>query len=835
MEGPLEEPERLPSNWNEYLGSKVNRSNDDLIDLFERGRLRYGSDSRADLKPIDLDPVTVETIRVAALCHTSGGEYAVCFPSVRNTSAIPVAYDFVYRYAKKPRDDTGIPAYLLPNRDGQDFYDPDARVLLATRDIQLRTAYRNLHVLDYRLGDHFPLGQPRVGSGDHKGDVDIRAIGGRLVRERDPKVVVCSQAAQLQIVAKVPFDAMIFDHANDDSYAWTEQMMQFAHMTKARVKIHLLSNPMGQAARDLAKKDVPFWIWSPEDVAELLEKRRDAETDRAGVFRQPHETLKKFSDGIEVVPVDLDYGNAGSALSLADSELRNLYRFVGKKGDYHARFQVGSIFNLLEDLAHLAVPIDFYERACEALNFPSLQSRLRNALETLTELEGLPERVIDQTVEIVDSIKAAKRILEEQNPKWAYLADWALASTDTSSVVANDPVHKEALGNVLEILKKDGPGPSVISFESIKDACVMDEVVFTGLPRKRDRWILFTPIAHRLVVLADPREAEPTRLASEAARAVTSPRGAHATRVKFVHRIAESRGIEPLHPPAPDHDGPEIDRQVTDGVRQDPSRSLPEMDISSIVRAMGDVPEPWMEPSAALGEEHGAETIGALRLVFQDKSILHVRPDTELSVHRAGKSPLSVKASNVSPGSEVFVLVEGQRQNLFGAIVARTHAHPDVSRHLRNVEYWSQRLRAWLMSESRTISDLHERLERFRDRATIRAWVVGDTIGPSKKDDLLMMARNLDDGEFEAKVDEIWDSILRVRKLHMAVGQKLGSALRAATSWQDDKTTEFIDEDLGLTVDDFLGAVMLKVLKEPPVQADIPRHVLGILLQPDGE
>ena len=197
-----------------------------------------------------------------------------------------------------------------------------------------------------------------------------------------------------------------------------------------------------------------------------------------------------------------------------------------------------------------------------------------------------------------------------------------------------------------------------------------------------------------------------------------------------------------------------------------------------------------------------------------------------------GLSAVSGSAGKTIERKTVDDLAVGDR------LIIREAGQKDVIRLLAEdkigfAEYdqlW-QRSRKWrqaLLKISDKPADLWQKLSwggLHRDRLTIRGWLLdGSTIGPRNKDDLTIIAELADDEPDAPAWAECWDSINKLRALHMQAGMRLGRLL-------DEETQDLLDEAIGkeTAIELSLGLVWLVQVREIHQIADWPSNMVNHL------
>jgi hypothetical protein len=132
----------------------------------------------------------------------------------------------------------------------------------------------------------------------------------------------------------------------------------------------------------------------------------------------------------------------------------------------------------------------------------------------------------------------------------------------------------------------------------------------------------------------------------------------------------------------------------------------------------------------------------------------------------------------------------------------------------RLAESWKLHLRS-LGDDSYTVWNSLRAAGLERTHQAVRGWLLDpNRIGPFYEDDLRVLARAVDDTEFEGRISEIWQAIQTIRGAHTTAGFKLSQLLFSQLPGRmpEQRQTESIVE---LTLDDVsLGQVAVVVVEE---------------------
>lgn len=837
----------IAADWSQYLEGAIDSRNDRFISEYRTQNIRFignlsGSDSAgkriaalAGSVPIHLDPFTVEAIRVAELAQMSGGEFAIVLPTASTAAAVPMAVALLMRYGETGRLE-GLPAHLAAKFGGHFIHRPGAKVLVVSDGIELRTLYLNVATKGSVLADYFGIGHYSLEEGKvvpGQWEFSKPVLKNFVKGGAQPRIVFCSHHGKLGWHPHEGFTAAIFEHGPGDSAIRTSQLLEFARKCTAELKIHIVALPTSPAAVRLASRNVPMWMWSPDDIARLLKQEAQSPADRSLRFSQSKDSLTALSRGSERRIEPVDYGDIRLSFKDAAEDVASVSKHL-RTADYLKRLVVQDSYQLLSTLANLAVPVSTYNEAAKARDEWTLDQAVGATADRLSELDAVPS-LNGASGRLAGSLGQIYSSLKRKNPKAIALTKLVVETKEDFTVVG---YSSAAAGAIQAQFPK--PGPVTAAFFGDLHGAINATMVYTGLPASRDIWRLGTVFAPKVIFLEEPaggRLREMVR-AFERVSDRSLPEG---LRLEFVSRLAEGerkrhrvQTPRPLVPPPTAATGP---ISPAPAATTAPAATLPSRpgDAFSFLLPDEETAAANASPSAIGGLASGA-TVPALGFTFEDGSRLLMKPRATMTKDVPGQGASSVLADQLEAGSRVFVFREGARQNLFGSILERAETHSMLKAHKDNIRFWQERLLEWLGPTPAAIQSnlavLSERFQGRKELSTLEAWAMGERIGPKTREDLLFLARTIEDKQLEKRIPDVWASIAKMRQLHTVVGFRISQALgRLAGSARDDDT--YIDKDLGITVEDFLGSVSIRTISvKEHVMA--PSHLIGIY-RPAGE
>jgi hypothetical protein len=178
-------------------------------------------------------------------------------------------------------------------------------------------------------------------------------------------------------------------------------------------------------------------------------------------------------------------------------------------------------------------------------------------------------------------------------------------------------------------------------------------------------------------------------------------------------------------------------------------------------------------------------------------------------------------------GDRVLLIQGSRRQSLYDLIVERVHKHPAIELHLALIRRWQDDLRLAVhrlhpgntIGESSTLDHLLKELitrgSRLTSSATLYHWLQGWTLCPQDPEDIRRSAETLNMVFILKNYRSVARAANRVRGLHRSLSLRLGRWLSdQATTANERRSDDVLDEELGLTFEDFRNSVLVvKVLE----------------------
>jgi hypothetical protein len=190
-----------------------------------------------------------------------------------------------------------------------------------------------------------------------------------------------------------------------------------------------------------------------------------------------------------------------------------------------------------------------------------------------------------------------------------------------------------------------------------------------------------------------------------------------------------------------------------------------------------------------------------------------------------------------------IVFIQGQRkQSLLELIISRVYRNPAINLHVKLVERWQEDFATAFRRKIRddtswTLDKLFEEIKlrgsTISDVQPLRNWLSKDTLRPSDMEDLRRLAEIFDLEFIREHYKRIHRAGGRLAGLHVSLSRRLNSWLSnegADLATSNIAGKDIIDEDLGLTFQDFRDSLLILQVKAIGKQKGLfSRDMLGHL------
>lgn len=203
--------------------------------------------------------------------------------------------------------------------------------------------------------------------------------------------------------------------------------------------------------------------------------------------------------------------------------------------------------------------------------------------------------------------------------------------------------------------------------------------------------------------------------------------------------------------------------------------------------------------------------------------------------------------SSLRSGDKILYISGQSRQSLFELLVSRVYDNPAISLHVKLVERWHEELvkahhhrervdHSW--SIEKLFDEMRLRGTTISDTQPLRNWLRGDTLRPQDQEDLRRLAEIFNLEFVKQHYKRIHKAGGRLHGLHVSLSRRLNSWLQDGMPDLFDTSgyEDMIDEELGLTLHDFMNSVIILTVKsKDKTPGPFPRDILGQLEASSGE
>lgn len=414
------------------------------------------------------------------------------------------------------------------------FADMRAVVLAMTPNADVRNRYQYLENGDLDSGEmrfsvsHWPLAT--VTSDETLSPKTTLAINRRRDCSKQPQFLYCKHSNRLpQGQAADRVDVVLYDEALKFEYERWKRFEEWHDQHDVATVVYFIRDPTGPVAHRIKDTVDTTWAWTPAAVADVLdfdakpddncEATADGGSDAVpAATRGEEQLLMRRARGIDY---DLQVQAEGAVAEAFDvawaavqnfgdlangigaPELEGIVDAARRSVSGHARLLANPKYSLKYRASHYG-----------AIPHKTRIEKLDRAKHGLSGDAGAAFGPLD---DLVDELKGLRTVIEETDS-----AQWkrgrvltaiktVLDREESLIVVAPDDAARTALQSDLLIehaglWNRATPYVDLHTHQSLPQADSADHLLLYGPPKRSQRWILRTPHARRVMILAYPHE-----------------------------------------------------------------------------------------------------------------------------------------------------------------------------------------------------------------------------------------------------------------------------------------------------------------------------------------
>lgn len=213
-----------------------------------------------------------------------------------------------------------------------------------------------------------------------------------------------------------------------------------------------------------------------------------------------------------------------------------------------------------------------------------------------------------------------------------------------------------------------------------------------------------------------------------------------------------------------------------------------------------------------------------IELKFEEGNNVLFSPDDLIKVILDGDHLDERYVRSLKEGDRVLFIHGLKRQNLYDLIISRIHKHPAIEVHLALIKRWHEDFYKAVQRERRdydmTMNELLEELQengcKISSVQSLRQWLDGSVLCPEDPEDLWRLADALNMDFVMQNYKRINKASHRLRGIHSGLAIKLNNWLIKQAKGiieEDENMYELIDDELGLTLQDFKDALTILQVK----------------------
>jgi len=174
-----------------------------------------------------------------------------------------------------------------------------------------------------------------------------------------------------------------------------------------------------------------------------------------------------------------------------------------------------------------------------------------------------------------------------------------------------------------------------------------------------------------------------------------------------------------------------------------------------------------------------------------------------------------IKGENLVPGDLLILINEGLRKSLAQEIIDTVDKNPQMSNIVMHQRSWIEALRRGMKQNNQTINDVFDELNKkgssIKTSIAVYFWVSGEVVGPRDKENIKLIGEIYQNPFLIHNFDKIYDSIIRLRKIHGRLKRNLGRLMiNAGLMIDDEDKNKMIDEELNLYLEDFANSIHIE-------------------------
>ncbi|MGC4036049.1 MAG: DrmE family protein [Chitinophagaceae bacterium] len=228
----------------------------------------------------------------------------------------------------------------------------------------------------------------------------------------------------------------------------------------------------------------------------------------------------------------------------------------------------------------------------------------------------------------------------------------------------------------------------------------------------------------------------------------------------------------------------------------------------------------------------------AIELKLEDGYRLLVAANEQLNIIRSGKIE-SVYVRSISVGTNLLVIHNQTRQNLYDLIISRVHNHPSLIIHTGMLKKWKEEfyLSYLIWKDTNKGKGILQFLHLLQTKGssitsalTVSNWLDGTTLRPLDELDIYRVGEVLNIKFVKDNYKRIYNAASRIVGIHITLSRKLNEWLNKKSFGSEKDDMEIIDKEIGLTFGELRSSInILKVENVLPYNQPIISNELGKL------
>lgn len=722
------------------------------------------------------------------------------------------------------------------------------RLVIFSSRLELRQEIKD-HFISFKAGtmplylNAFPVGRVTT-----RGEV-IRAVSSA----GEPRLIISPGSTSLPNgnIARSTFGAII-EATPDLKEDQAKQITSWAQMHEVPFLFYLSPDPPTELARILIEKNILYWGWEPESLAE--DSLNDEINLEKGLFSldQPfcrnYREIRNKAHGVKKIIIPVKEQKLNQLLLNLRKDYFDLARAAESLNSPRAaevakRF-LGCIYALEELTSPLAYAETELSRRWGTTPVSNRIAALKNHCEAIRAEQPLfasyALRSADKVLEVYGYMADVKT---GKHPIIIQIIKEASANEKSVLFVSKNEALCEGLKRYLEIekgmsipeLKNQNIDFIPVSqiYKTATDVNIVDTCILYGCPRYYQRDILSYAKARNIGIIAYESEIPAIKyIQTETDNSLNL--FSDSCKARTIERLLGAKYSERKH-----GNKPKEERKNTALISIDPQDAemgefTPKEIFSDFLSLDWRIDIEYANEAEAKSADQrlgksASDWITAAKISLRGDRYILLHAEKLVQIYDESTEKVKERAAKHLRKGDLLILVENStRKSLAESVISKVEAHPAMMEAVVYQKTWVYYLRQALEESGDTFIELIQKLQEHgasspSNPATIFQWVNGAIIGPLDLENIRRIGIIYDKPFLAAKFDEIARAVQRLRNIHRSLARRLNKLIPQAGIEADlkDRENTVIDQDLELYLEDFANIVSVERIETVKILENI--------------